>query len=177
MIIIGIVLSVVAFAYLCWSLFTLAVHALPFFTAVTLGLAAYHTGSGPIGAIVIGAIAGSITLFVGQIAFTTLRSRFIRTAVGLLFALPAGVAGYHAALGLAHIAVPAEGWQVALAITGAVVVAATASIRLTLLIPPDAEHGAAAGLTSPRSLASQVRSGERAARRFNKACRTVLSRS
>ena len=157
MIIIGIVLSFVAFAYLCWLLFTLAVHALPLFTGVTFGLAAYHTGSGPIGAIMIGAITGSITLLVGQIAFTTLRSRFIRAAVGLLFAAPAGVAGYHAALGLAHIAVPAEGWQVALAITGAVVVAATAWMRLTILIPPDAEHGVAGGRPSPGPLAPQVR--------------------
>jgi hypothetical protein len=31
MIIIGIVLSFVGLAYLCWLLFTLAVHALPFF--------------------------------------------------------------------------------------------------------------------------------------------------
>ena len=58
MIIIGIVLSFAGFAYLCWLLFALAVHALPFFAGVTVGFAAYHSGSGPAAAIIIGAIAG-----------------------------------------------------------------------------------------------------------------------
>src|SRR5262249_5288865 len=68
MIIVGIVLALVGLAYLCWLLFALAVYALPLFAGVTAGLAIYHTGSGPIGAIIVGLIAGTITLFVGQIA-------------------------------------------------------------------------------------------------------------
>src|ERR1700682_3226953 len=43
MLIIGIVLSFVVLAYLCWLLFTLAVHALPFFAGVTAGVAPPHT--------------------------------------------------------------------------------------------------------------------------------------
>jgi hypothetical protein len=88
MIIIGIILGFVGLAYLCWLLFTLAVYALPLFAAVAAGLATYHSGSGPIGAIILGAIAGSITLVAGQIAFTTLRSPLTRAAIALLFALP-----------------------------------------------------------------------------------------
>jgi hypothetical protein len=65
-IIIGIVLTFVALAYLCWLLFALAVYALPFVAGVTAGLATYHSGSGPIGAIIVGAIASSITLIVGH---------------------------------------------------------------------------------------------------------------
>jgi hypothetical protein len=45
MIIIGIILSFVGLAYLCWLLFALAVYALPFFAGLTAGLAAYHSGS------------------------------------------------------------------------------------------------------------------------------------
>jgi hypothetical protein len=56
------------------------------------GLAAYHSGSGPIGAIIVGAIISSITLIVGQLAFTTLRSPLIRGVIALLFAVPAAVA-------------------------------------------------------------------------------------
>src|SRR6516162_3785795 len=103
MIIIGIVLAFVGLAYLCWLLFALAVYALPFFAGVAVGLVTYHSGSGPIGAIIIGVLASSITLIAGQIAFTTLRSPLIRATIALLFAIPAAVAGYHAALGLAHI--------------------------------------------------------------------------
>ena len=50
MIIIGIVLSVVGIGFFCWLLFTLAVYALPFFAGMTAGLAAFHSGSGVIGA-------------------------------------------------------------------------------------------------------------------------------
>jgi hypothetical protein len=46
MIIIGIVLSFIGLAYLCWLLFALAVYALPFFAGATAGLAAYQSGLG-----------------------------------------------------------------------------------------------------------------------------------
>jgi hypothetical protein len=137
MIIIGIILAFVGLAYLCWLLFALAVYALPFFAGVTAGLVAYHSGSGPIGAIIVGAIASSITLIAGQIAFTTLRSPLSRAVIAFLFAVPAAIAGYHAALGLAHIAIPAEGWRNAIAVAGAIIVAATAWARMALSAPPD----------------------------------------
>jgi hypothetical protein len=158
MIIIGIVLSFVALAYLCWLLFALAVHALPFFAGVTIGLAAYHSGSGPVAAIIVGAVAGVVVLVLGQVAFTTLRSSLVRAALALLFAVPAAVAGYHAARGLAQLVVPTEAWRDAVAIAGATIVAATAFMRMWRSSPPDAEPSVAAGLTSPRLPASQ--SGE-----------------
>jgi hypothetical protein len=77
-------------------------------------------------------------------------------ALALLFAVPAAVAGYHAARGLAYLVVPAEAWRETIAIAGAAIVAATAFIRLWLSPPPDAAPGVAAGLTSPRLPASQT---------------------
>src|SRR5262245_5859847 len=133
MIIISIVLALVGLAYLCWRLFALAVYALPLFAGVTAGLATYHSGSGPVGAIIVGLIASTITLIAGQIAFMTLRSPFIRAGVALLFAVPAAIAGYHATLGLAHIGIPAEGWRQAMALIGAIVMAATAWTRMSFL--------------------------------------------
>jgi hypothetical protein len=156
MIIIAIVLSFVGLAYLCWLLFALAGHALPFFAGATVGLAAYHSGSGPVAAIIIGAIAGSVLLVLGQVAFTTLRSPLMRAALALLFVVPAAVAGYHAARGLAQLVVPAEAWRQTIAIAGATIVAATALMRLWLYPPPDAEPNVAAGLTSPHLPASQT---------------------
>ena len=67
MIIIGIILAFIGLAYLCWLVFSLAI-----FAGASAGLATYHNGSGPIAAIIVDAIAGSITLIAGQIAFTTL---------------------------------------------------------------------------------------------------------
>jgi hypothetical protein len=158
-IIIGIILAFVGLAYLCWLLFALTVHALSFFAGVTAGLAAYHSGSGPIGAIIVGAIISSITLIVGQLAFTTLRSPLIRGVIALLFAVPAAVAGYHSALGLARIAIPVEGWGDALAVAGAIIVAATAWTRMALSAPPDYGQGIAASLRSPGPLTSQAKEG------------------
>ena len=63
MIIIGIVLAFIGLAYLCWLVFVLAIYALPFFAGASAGLATYHSGSGPIAVIIVGAIAGSITLY------------------------------------------------------------------------------------------------------------------
>jgi hypothetical protein len=158
MIIIGIVLALVGLAYLCWLLFALAVYALPLFAGVTAGLATYHSGSGPIGAIIVGLIASSVTLVLGQIAFTTLRSPLIRAVIALLFAVPVAVAGYHAALGLAHIGISADGWRETVAVAGAIV-AATAWARMALSAPPDAGQGIAVSVTSPDLLTSPARQG------------------
>jgi hypothetical protein len=137
--------------------FALAVHALPFFVGVTAGIAAYHSGSGEIGAFLVGLIAGAFTLAAGQIAVAAFRSPLIRTAIALVFAVPAAMAGYHAALGLAQLGVPAELWQRAFALIGAVAVGATAWARLALSIPPDTGRGDVAGARSPFRAAPAAR--------------------
>ena len=149
MAIVGITLILVGFTYVYWLLFGLAVYALPFFAGATAGLAAYHGGSGPIAAILVGAIAGSVVLAFGQIAFTRLRSPLIRAALALVFAIPAAVAGYHVARGLAHLIVRAGAWQDLIAIAGAAIVAVTTVTRLQLSSRPEADRDVTAGPTSP----------------------------
>src|SRR3546814_10434761 len=46
MVILSILLGIVAVGLCCWLLYTLAVFALPAFVGVTLGVWAYHTGTG-----------------------------------------------------------------------------------------------------------------------------------
>src|SRR5258707_15522602 len=121
---------------------------IPLFISVTAGVAAYDSGSGEIGAMLVGLIAGAFTLAAGQIAVAAFRSPVIRTAIALVFAVPAAMAGYHAALGLAQLGVPAELWQQAFAVMGAVAVGATAWARLALSIPPDMGSSDAAGASS-----------------------------
>lgn len=160
MIIIGIILSFVALAYLCWLLFVLAVYALPFFVGTAVALVAYQNGSGPMAAIVIGAIASGVALVAARLAFTTLRSPFVRAVVASVFAIPATLAGYHAALGLAHIgAATTNGWQQAIAVIVAVIVGATAWSRITLSTPPESGQGIAASLTPSIALASAPKEG------------------
>jgi hypothetical protein len=136
MVVIGLVLSVVCVGFFCWLLFTLAVYALPFFAGLTAGLAAFHSGAGVIGALIVGVLAGGATLAIGQIAFATVRTPLVRILIGLLYAVPAGIAGYHASLGLAEIGMPSEGWRETFAIVGAVLVGSTAFARMTLFVPP-----------------------------------------
>jgi len=153
MIILGIVLSFVGLAYLCWLLFSLAVYALPSFAAATAGLAAYHSASGPIGAAAIGLIAAVAVVVAGQVSIAATRSQFIRTAIGLFFAAPAAVAGYHAALGLARIAIPGRFGNRYWHLARRSLWPPRRGRGLRFSAPPDPGQGAAAGsrLSVPRS--------------------------
>jgi hypothetical protein len=63
---IGIFFSVIGLGYLCWTLFDLIVYTLPAIVGVTAGFAAYHSGAGALGAIIVAPIAGGLTLGVGK---------------------------------------------------------------------------------------------------------------
>ncbi|MGO9721871.1 MAG: hypothetical protein ACLPIG_19975 [Methylocella sp.] len=148
MIIVSFVSIVAGVAFFCWLLFTLAVYALPCFAGLSAGLAGFHSGSGVIGSIVIGVLAGGATLAIGQIVFATVRMPLLRAAIGLLYAVPASIAGYHATLGLAHIGVPSEGWRETFSVVGAILVGATAWVRVSLFVPLHVERCIAEGPAS-----------------------------
>ncbi len=150
MLIIGLVLSVFGIGFFCWLLFILAVYALPFVAGLAAGLAAYHSGAGVAGAIIVAVIAGGITLTIGQIAFASIRSPLIRGAIGLIYAVPAAIAGYNGTLGFAQMGIPSEGWRVTFAMVGAVAVGGTAWARMALFVPPEERRGIAGGPTSHR---------------------------
>jgi hypothetical protein len=92
MIVIGLILSVFGVGFLCWLLFTLAVYALPTFAGITAGLAAYHSGTGVPGAVVVGFAAGAVTLVAGQASFAAVKSPVLRAVIAILFAAPAAIA-------------------------------------------------------------------------------------
>jgi hypothetical protein len=152
---IGIVLSVFGLGFFCWLLFTLAVYALPFLAGLSVGLAAFHSGSGFIGAFVVGLLVGGTILVLGQIVFATVRTPLIRLLIGLVYALPAAVAGYQLCFALAGIGVPPGNWQHVFAAAGAVAVGLTAFARMALFIPPsvgqDPVEGAAHSAVGLRS--------------------------
>jgi len=151
MIVIGLILSVFGVSFLCWLLFTLAVYALPFFVGMTTGLAAYHSGAGVIGALVVGFAAGAVTLVAGQAAFAVVKSPVLRVAIAILFAAPAAIAGYHATLAFAHIGVPSASWREAFAVVGATFVGGMAFVRMAAMVtPPAAGQMGAAATAQPR---------------------------
>jgi hypothetical protein len=138
---IGIFFSVIGLGYLCWTLFDLIVYALPAIVGVTAGFAAYHSGAGVLGAVIVAPIAGGFTLGVGQAALETYPSPKIRTAIALLFAVPAAWVGYMLTLGLAQLGVPSLAWQQAFALFGSMVVGATAWERMMQQNPPEPPGG------------------------------------
>jgi hypothetical protein len=138
---IGIVLGVFGLGLFCWLLFTLAVYALPFLAGLTLGLAAFHGGSGLFGALVVGLLVGVTTLVVGQIVFAAIRTPVIRLLIGLIYAAPAAVAGYQLSFALAGIGEPVGEWQHLFAAVGAAAIGLTALARMALYVPPSAAQG------------------------------------
>ena len=135
-IIFGIIASFAALGAICWLLFNLAVFALPFFAGVSAGMAAFHSGAGPVGAFAVGILAGATTLVAGQLAVTLLPSPLLRGAVALLFAAPAAFAGYHASHGIAAITMTSDVWRQAFAVLGSVIVGITAFARVSQPLLP-----------------------------------------
>lgn len=136
MTVVGILLAVLSIAVLCWLLFTLAVYALPFFVALSIGTWVYSAGAGSVSAVAVALIAGVLTLVIGQLTFAFIHSIWIRLAVALLFAAPAALAGYHATHGLARLTIPSENWQIAFSILGALMVGVTAWVKMISTLPP-----------------------------------------
>ena len=130
-------LSLLGLGVICWILFNLAVYALPFFVAVTVGHYLFTSEVGLIGAVAGAFLAGALTLILGQIAFATIRSTSVRLALGALFALPAGLAGFHAIKGLSQIGSADETWTLVFGVLGAIIVGVTAWARVAALTGSD----------------------------------------
>jgi len=135
MLAIGIVLSVFGLGSFCWLLFTVASYALPFLAGLMVGLAAFHSGAGVIGGFIVGFLAVGATLALGQVAFAATRTPLIRASIGLLYAVPAAVAGYQLSFALAGIGMSTGGWLTAFAVVGAVLSGVMAFSRMTLFVP------------------------------------------
>ena len=120
---IGITLILVAIALCCVLLFRLSIYALPLFVAFAAASATSHSGCGIIAALVAAVLAAITTIAIAQIALGFAKSDLARAAIGLVFALPAAFAGYHAVHGIAVATMPASSLQVAVSLIGATVVA------------------------------------------------------
>lgn len=131
MIFFGILLSCAAIGFLCWLLFTLAIYALPLFAGVSLGMWAYGTGAGWLGAVVLGVIGAGLTFGIGQFLLATVRPVWARLLIAVAFVAPAVIAGFHATHGIVKHTMPSETWQLVFSIIGAIAVGVTAFARIT----------------------------------------------
>ena len=64
-----------------------------------------------------------VLLAVAQLALTFARSALTRAAIGITFAAPAAVAGYHAVHGIAAATMPQSAWQLVVSLIGAIMIA------------------------------------------------------
>ncbi len=125
-------ISVALIAGLCVLAYTLAVYALPFMLAIEAARFAYATGSGLIGAGLVGLVAGAAAYGLLVFAFASLRSPVLRLIVALVFAAPAAVAGYALVHGVTGDAVPSEVWRQIFCIIGGGLVGVSALLRLAV---------------------------------------------
>jgi hypothetical protein len=123
-------MSVVLIAGLCVLAYTLAVYALPFMLGLTAAQFAYQTGSGLIGAGLVGLVAAGVAFGILALLFDTLRSPILRLIVALIFAAPAAVAGYALVHGITKESVPSEIWRQIFCIIGGGFVGISALMRL-----------------------------------------------
>ena len=134
-------LSIAAIGLMLWLLFTFAVYALPFYAGLSAALFAYQHDAGLIGASVVGLIAAGLVFGVGQVLFATLRSPMARALVAIVYAAPAGAAGFYAVKGLSAAAGTGEPWATMFSILGGIVVAGVACIRVSALYPGNTLRG------------------------------------
>ncbi|TKT67831.1 hypothetical protein YA62_003340 [Agrobacterium sp. LC34] len=123
-------MSVALVALLCVLAYTLAIYALPFMLGLTAAQFAYQTGSGLIGAGLVGLFSAGVAFGVLAVLFETIRSPAIRLIVALVFTVPAAVAGYALVHGVTKEAVPSEIWRQIFCIVGGGCVGIAAWMRL-----------------------------------------------
>lgn len=128
-------MSVALIAVLCVVAYTLAIYALPFMLGLTAAQFAYQTGSGFIGAGLVGLVSAGVAFGVLALLFETLRSPILRLIVALIFAAPAAVAGYALVHGVTKEAVPSEIWRQIFCLVGGGFVGVAALMRLAAPLP------------------------------------------
>lgn len=136
MLALGLVLNTFGIGLFCWAVFALAVYALPFFVALSIGITAYQRGAGLVGTPLIATAGGALTLVVGQVAFAATRSYALRFAIATAFAVPAAVAGYDVVFALCQIGALSPAWRDVFACLGAVCIGLTSWTRLMVLAKP-----------------------------------------
>lgn len=130
MIILAVLGSLSAIVAIGWLAFSFAVFALPAFVGVNIGIWAYQAGTGLLVAGILGLLAAGATFLVGHLLLVFIRPIWGKLLVATTFAAPAAVAGYALTHGIVKHLIPADGWQIAFSIVGAITVAVAALMQV-----------------------------------------------
>ena len=135
--IIAIIASVVLISMLCMLFFTLASYALPFMLGLEVARFAYHSGSGFLGAVLVGIVAGALVFGLAFLLLGIVRSPVLQITVALVHTTPAVVAGYALVYGITREYVPSDIWRQLFCIAGGLFVGFSAFLRLMAAAGPD----------------------------------------
>jgi hypothetical protein len=91
-------------------LWRLAIYALPLWCGGAVGWWAHDKGDSLATALFAGLAAATAILIIGHLLLGVAKSPLLRASVGFAFAVPAAIAGYHAAHGVA-VAFDVEDWS------------------------------------------------------------------
>ena len=123
---------------------------------MTAGLAAFHSGTGVIGALVVGFAAGAVRSSQGSSPSRSSARRSLRAAIALLLRRRPPSPATTQRSALAHIGVPSRVWREAFAVVGAIFVGGTAFVRMSVLatLPADRTKLARVAPAQPRLTAA-----------------------
>lgn len=123
-------MSVALVGALCVVAYTSATFALPLMLGFAAARFAHYTGSGLIGAGLVGLIAAAAAFTVFSVLFGKLRSPVLRLIVALVFAAPAAIAGYALVHGVTYEAISSAIWRQIFCLIGGALVGVSALMRL-----------------------------------------------
>lgn len=120
-------LALIGVGFMIYLLFAAATYVLPLYAGLSAGFAALHAGASHTSAMLLGIMAFLLAIMLGQMA-VQLPFRHVRTAVALLFAVPAGIAGFQVASALLHLG-GVGSWGVAFSLAAALATGTVAAKR------------------------------------------------
>jgi hypothetical protein len=100
-----------------------------------------HTGAGWLGAILIGIVAASLTLGLGQLLLMVVRPVWARLLIASVYVAPAVAAGFYATHGIVKHTKPSETWQNVFSVIGAIAVGIAALMNVIGMTATD-DNGA-----------------------------------
>lgn len=129
--IVSTILALFGLGVLGWIVFNLAVYALPFAIGLTSGLYVFETGNGVFLSLFVGLLSGGFVITLGEFAFERARHPLLHLVIGLIYAAPAGIVGFHAAKGLSSFAGSGATAIILFSWIGAVIVGGAAWARMS----------------------------------------------
>lgn len=125
-----IIMIVMLIGMMCIIAHKLATYALPLTVILAAARFAHGTGSGIIGAGLVGLVAGATSFGILAFLFSALRSPVLRIVVALIFAAPAAIAGYALVYGVTGETISSAIWRQIFCLADGVFVSTTAVMRL-----------------------------------------------